>query len=208
MLQDIPEQMRQSKLLPAETLFADLCLARRDNSATASTSSQTKFACMHSSPCLAPHGTHTSAYWLLAAIDEACSVIPTETSFRMLDLARTDSGALEYALSRAPCLKDPGHVIALDSQAARHLQEQGNPVALWNAWAFKKAAPFSTGSSSWQLRMLDQPLVDLVVGVVSHSEVSAVLGMPAPNEHSTAYRSELLWRCAAALTSLAAGKEL
>ena len=208
LLQDIPQQMRQSKLLPAETLFADLCLARRStDSAGASSSSQTTFACSHSSPCLAPAGEHSPAYWLLAAIDEACSIIPTSRShFRMLDLARTDSGAVEYAISKASHLRDAGHVIALDSQSARQLHGQGTPLLLWNAWTSKRAVAFSPGGSTWQLQMPDQPLVDLVVGLVSYTEARAVDGLPAPNEHSTAYRSELLWRCLAALTSLTQGK--
>ena len=99
----------------------------------------------------------------------------------------------------------PEQLIALDSTPARQLREQVQAVLLWNAWKSAKAVAFSTGKSTWQLQMPDQPLVDVVVGVVSHTEASAVTGMPAPNEHSTAYRNELLWRCLAALTSLAPG---
>ena len=204
-LQDIPHQMKQSKLLPAETLFADSCLARL-NADPASTSSQAGFACGHSSPCLAPQGGHSQAFWLLAAIDEACSVIPaTRSSFRLLDLSRTDTGALEYAMSKRTHQHEADQLVAVDSRPARQLQEQAASVLLWNPWKAGRAVPFSTGGSSWQLQMPEQPLVNLVVGMVSHTEAGAVTGVPAANEHSTAYRNELLWRCLAALTSLAPG---
>ena len=209
-MQEIPQQMRQSKLLPAETLFADLCLARQsvDPSAASSSasSSQTHVSCLHSSPCLAPHGGHSPAFWILAAIDNACNIFPSrKPNLRLLDLARTDAGALEYAMTKS--LK-PEQLIALDSTPARQLKAQGKPVLLWNAWKSAQAVAFSTGKSTWQLQMPEQPLVDLVVGVVSHTEANAVTGLPAPNEHSTAYRNELLWRCLAALTSLANGRML
>ncbi len=203
--------MRQSKLLPAETLFADLCLVRQNVSADAagassSSATKTTCSCMHSSPCLAPQGGHSPGFWLLAAIDSACNIFCSrESNLRLLDLARTDTGALEYAITMS--LK-PEQLIAVDSTPARQLKEQGKPILLWNAWKADRAVASSTGKSTWQLQMPEQPLVDLVVGVVSHTEANAVTGLPAPNEHSTAYRNELLWRCLAALTSLATGRTI
>ena len=199
--------MRQSKLLPAETLFADLCLARQNVDSTRSgLGSQSAFSCPHSSPCLAPEGGHSPGFWLLAAIDQACAVVTsTRPASRLLELSRTDCGALEFVMTKWSAKPEPGQLVAVDSQAARKLKEDGAPVQLWNPWKAAKAVTFSTGNSSWQLQVPDHPLVDLVVGMTSHQDKANSAGQPAASEHSTLYRSELLWRCLASLNSLAPG---
>lgn len=207
MLQDLPLQMRQSKMLPAETLFADLCLARQNaDAAGSSLGSLSTFQCPHTSPCLAPSGGHAAGFWLSAAIDEACGLIKAASSTpRLLELSRTDCGALEYVMSSFSEKLEPGQLNAIDSQPARLLQQSGAPAHLWSPWKAARAAPFSTGNSGWQIQMPEQPLVDLVLGVTSHQEPKATAGIPAANEHSMPYRCELLWRCLTSLTSLATG---
>ena len=209
-VQELPLQMRQSKLLPAETLFADLCLARQNVDPTnqAGLGSQSTFSCLHSSPCLAPEGGHPPGFWLLAAVDEACGVVTSaRPTSRLLELSRTDCGALEFVMTKWSTKQEPGQLMAVDSQAARKLKEDRAPVQLWNPWKAVKAATFSTGNSSWQLQVPDHPLVDLVVGMTSHQDKANSAGQPAASEHSTLYRSELLWRCLTALNSLAIGMD-